>query len=263
MIPAGGEIRRRHELDQLLDRAMRVRQQVQAGVDHLAEVVRRDIGGHADRDARGAVDQQVRHACRQHARLELLAVVVRREVDRLALDVGQQLGGDLVEPAFGVAVGRGRVAVDRAEVALAVDQRVAHREVLGHAHQRLVGRGVAVRVVFAEHVADDARALDVGPVPHVVRLVHREQHPPMHRLQPVAHVGKRAPDDHAHRVIEVGAPHLLFERDRQRFFGELVHREGLKFYHASIGFPSKNSLSGSVFLCLNRPRFRTQKRGGK
>ena len=37
--------------------------------------------------------------------------------------------------------------------------------------------------------------------------------------------GKRAPDDHAHRVIEVGPPHLLFEADGQGFFGELGHRD--------------------------------------
>ena len=116
----------------------------------------------------GAVDEQVGRARRQHRRLLLLAVVVRHEVDRLLVDVGEHLGGELLQPALGVAVGRRRVAVDRAEVALAVDQRVAHGEVLRHAHQRLVGRRVAVRVVLAQHVADDARALHVRAVPDVV-----------------------------------------------------------------------------------------------
>jgi hypothetical protein len=60
---------------------------------------------------------------------------------------------------LGVAVGRRRVAVDRAEVALAVDERVAHREVLREADHRVVDAGVAVRVVLAEHVADDRGAL--------------------------------------------------------------------------------------------------------
>ena len=127
------------------------------------------------------------------------------------------------QPALGVAIGRRRVAVDRAEVALAVDQRVAHREILRHAHQGVVGRGVAVRVVLTEHVADDARAFHVRAVPDVVRLVHGEQHAAVHRLQAVAHIRQRAPDDHAHRVIEIGAAHLFFEADREGFFGELIH----------------------------------------
>ena len=36
-----------------------------AAVDDLAEIVRRDVGRHADGDAAGAVDQQVREARRQ------------------------------------------------------------------------------------------------------------------------------------------------------------------------------------------------------
>ena len=40
-----------------------------AGVDDFAEIVRRDVGGHADGDAAGAIDQQVREFRRQNRRL--------------------------------------------------------------------------------------------------------------------------------------------------------------------------------------------------
>ena len=140
-------------------------------VDDLAQVVRRDVGRHADRDAGRAVDQQVRQPRGQDRRLGLLVVVVGLEVDRLLVDVGQQLLADLLHAALGVAVGRRRIAVDRAEVALPVDERVAHGEVLRQAHQGVVAGGVAVRVELAEHVADHAGALDVRPVPHVVHQV--------------------------------------------------------------------------------------------
>jgi hypothetical protein len=53
----------------------------------------------------------------------------------------------------------GVIAVDRAEVALAVHQHVAHRKVLRHAHDGVVHRLVAVRVVLADDVADDACGL--------------------------------------------------------------------------------------------------------
>ena len=221
--PGGREVGRRDDLHQLVDRRVRVLQQVQAGVDDLVEVVRRDVGRHADGDAARAVDQQVRQPRRQHQRLLLAAVVVGAEVDRLLVDVGEHLVRDLGEADLGVAHRRGVVAVDRAEVALAVDEHVAHREVLRHAHDRVVDRLVAVRVVLADDVADDARRLLVGPVPVVVQLVHREQHAAVHRLQAVARIGQGAADDHAHRVIEVRAPHLLFEADGQRFLGELGH----------------------------------------
>ena len=180
-----------------------------AGVDRLGQVVRRDVGGHADRDAGRAVDEQVREPRRQHRRLALPAVVVGHEVDGVGVDVAQELDGQLVEPALGVAH-RGRaVAVLVAEVALPVDERVAQREPLRHANQGVVGRGVAVRVVLAEHVADDARALRVRPAGLEAALVHREEHPAVHRLQAVADVGQRPGHDHAHGVVEVARAHLL------------------------------------------------------
>src|SRR5690606_8661167 len=46
----------------------------------------------------------------------------------------------------------------------------------------------------------------------------------MHRLEAVADVRQRAADDHAHGVIEVAAPHFVFEVDRDDFLGEIGHR---------------------------------------
>ena len=48
-----------------------------------------------------------------------------REIDGFLVDVGEQLVGDLGQAHFGVAHRRRRIAVDRAEVALPVDQ---HRD---------------------------------------------------------------------------------------------------------------------------------------
>ena len=189
-------------------------------VRDLPEVVRRDVRRHADRDPGGAVDQQVRQPRRHHQRLVLGAVVVRAEVHRLLVDVREHRRGDLRHPDLGVAHRRGRVAVDRAEVALPVDQRVAQREVLRHAHDRVVDRGVAVRVEFADDLADRLRGLAVLLVGRVAGLVHRVEHAPVHRLEAVAHVGQRAPDDDAHRVVQVGLAHLVFDVDRDQLLRE-------------------------------------------
>jgi hypothetical protein len=68
---------------------------------------------------------------------------------------------------------------------LPVDQRQAHGELLRHAHQRVIDGLVAVRMILADHVADDARRLPVRLVPVVAVLVHREEDAPVHRLQAV------------------------------------------------------------------------------
>src|SRR5690606_11380769 len=65
-----------------------------AGVDDLGEVVRRNIGRHADGDAGRAVDQQVRQPGREDRGLPLRLVVVGDEIDGLLVDIREQLVGD-------------------------------------------------------------------------------------------------------------------------------------------------------------------------
>ena len=181
------------------------------GVDDLAEVVRRHVRRHADGDAGRAVDEQVREARRQDGRLAPRLVVVRAEVDRVGVDVAEELRGDRRQAALRVAHRRRRVPVDVAEVALRVDERVAQRERLRHAHERVVDRRVAVRVEALHHLADDRRALHPRPVRLQPRLVHRVEHPAVHGLEPVAYIGEGARDDHAHRVVEEARAHLLLD----------------------------------------------------
>ena len=215
--PARGKVRARHDLDQVLDGNGRVVDHRHAGVDHLAQIMGRHVGGHAHRDAAGAIDQEVGKARRQNRRLALGIVVVGLEIDRFLVDVLQQRMRHLGHAGFGVTHGGGRIAVDGAEIALTVDQRQPEGEVLRHAHQRVIDRLVAVRVIFTDDVAHDAGGLAIGLVPVIAVLVHREQDAAMHGLQAVAHVGKRAAHDHAHGVIEVALAHLLLDGDHRNF----------------------------------------------
>ena len=210
---AGREVGAGDQLHQLVERDVGPVHHRQQRVDRLAEIVRRDVGRHADRDAAGAVDEQIGEARRQDDRLELLLVVVRLEVDRVLVEVVEQRQRDAVEPRLGVARGRRRVAVDRAEIALPVDQRRAHREILRHAHERIVDRQISVRMVFAHRVADGARRFVVRPVGGEIEFVHRVEDAPVHGLQPVANVRQRATDDHAHGVIEIAALHFVENGD--------------------------------------------------
>ena len=180
-----------HDLRQLVDADLGVVEVGDAGVDHLAQVVRRDVGGHADGDAARAVDQQVGELGRQDDRLLQAVVVVAAEIDRRLVEIVEQVLGDLGQARFRVALGRRRIAVDGAEVALAVDQRHAHGEVLRHAHQRVVDGEVAVRVEVAHGVAHDLGRLHVLLVPVEAQAVHGVQDAAVHRLQAVAHVGQR------------------------------------------------------------------------
>ena len=121
-----------------------------------------NVRRHADGDAGRAVGKQIWKRRRQHHGLGAGAVVGRAERDRLLVDAFEQRLRHLRQPALGVAHGRGVIAVDVAEVALPVDERVAHGEALGEPHERVVDRLVAMRVVAAHHLADDLGALLVA-----------------------------------------------------------------------------------------------------
>ena len=176
--------------------------------------MRRDIGRHADGDAAGAIDQQVRDPARQDDRLQLLLVVVRLEIDGVLVDVGHQGDGGRGHLGLGVTHRGGHIAVDRAEIALAVDQHQPHREGLGHPHQGHIDRGVAVGVEPAQHVADHAGAFRIAALGRHVQVVHRIQDATVNRLEAVTGVGKRARDDHAHGVVEVRTLQFVLDRDR-------------------------------------------------
>src|SRR5690606_38936385 len=111
---------------------------------------------------------------------------------------------------LGVAHGRERLRiVGRAEVALALDQRIAVAEGLRHQHQGFIAGAVAVGVELADHVADGARRLLGLRSRAEPELAHRVDDPPLHRLQSVADEGQGAIEHHVHRIVEIGALGVL------------------------------------------------------
>ena len=218
-VAAGGEVRAEDVLeDEIQVEAVVLRgliEEGERGVEDLGEVVRRDVGRHADGDAGAAVDDEVGDAGGQDAGLEGGLVVVGDEVDGVHVDVGEHFAGEAGEAGLGVAHGGGRVTVDRAEVALAVDHEVAQREGLGEADHGVVDGGVAVGVVVTHDVADYLGRLGVLLVELEAHLLHAVEDAAVHGLEAVADVGKRTSDDDGHAVVEIGAAHLLFDIDRE------------------------------------------------
>ena len=189
--------------------------QGEAGVHNLIQIVWRNICCHADGDTGRTVDEQIGHSCWHNGRLALGAVVVLDKIDRFFVDVRQDLVRDPRHPYFGIAHRCRRIAIDRTEVTLPVDQQITHGKRLGHADHRVVNSSITVRMVLADHVADDASRLLVGLVVVVAEFAHGIQHASMYRLQAIANIRQGSSDDDAHRVVEIGLLHLLFEAYRQ------------------------------------------------
>ena len=154
-------------------------------------------------------------------------------------------------------MGGGRQAGDGAEVALRVDEAMAHGPVLGHADERRVDRLVAVRVVALHRLADDAGALAGRGGRAEAEVVHRHEDAALRRLEAVAHVGQGPADDDAHRVGEVAVLQLV--RDVERFVVVAV----------AVGTGREGRSRGSIIVgqgsfldgCKPRPRRRVHALG--
>ncbi len=209
----GGEVGSFDVLHQVVDGAVAVIDVVDDAGHHLVEVVGRDIGSHADGDAGRAVEEQVGDLGGEHQRLNQRLVVVGAEIDRLLVEVFQHLLGQTVHADFGITHRRRGVAIDRTEVAVTIDEEVAQREVLRHACDGIVDGLVAMGVIFTDDITDNTGRLLVGARIGVGQILHGVEDAAVNRLEAVAGVGQGATDDDAHRIVNIGGGHLLFNVD--------------------------------------------------
>ena len=193
------------------------------GVDDLAEVVRGDVGGHADGDAGAAVDEEVRERRRENRRLGGRLVIIGGEVDRVLAHVVHERRTEVRQARLGVTHGRRRIALDAAEIPLAVDEPFAHHPGLGHVNERRIDDRLAVRVVIARGVARDLGAFTVLPAGKKRQIVHRVEDAPLGGLEAVARVGQGAGNDDGHRVVQEGLRHFLGDIDQVDFLVRIGH----------------------------------------
>ncbi len=164
----------------------------------------RDVGGHADGDARRPVDDEIGDLGRQDGWLGHRFIVVGDEWNGLFFDVIQHPVGQTFHADFRVTHGRRGIAIDRPEVSLTIHQRISQGKILRHADNRIIYGRIAMRMVFTDDITDDAGGFFIRFVPVVSQLVHGKENPAMYRLEAVPNIRKGSADDDAHGIIEIG-----------------------------------------------------------
>jgi hypothetical protein len=79
-------------------------------------------------------------------------------------------------------------------------------------------------VEVSHHLADNFRRFTIGLVMQQAHRVQAVEDAAVDGLEAVAHIGQRAPDDHAHRVGDVGVLDLLSDFPWDDFLAQRVHR---------------------------------------
>ena len=122
----GWEVRPLDVLHQSLWRDVTVVDVGDRRVDDLGQVVRRNVGRHADSDAGRPIDEKVREPRGKNCWLLARRVVGSREIDGVCVKVAEKFRSETVEAGLCVTHGSCRVTVNVAEVSLAVNQWVTH-----------------------------------------------------------------------------------------------------------------------------------------
>ena len=97
------EIRSRYIIDQLFAGQVRVFNQRKRGVDHFAQIVGWDIGGHTDGNPACAIDQHIWKPRGQNGWFAVFTVIIVLEIDGIFINVGQNKGCWLIHPDFSIA----------------------------------------------------------------------------------------------------------------------------------------------------------------
>ena len=201
----GRIVRPLHDLQQIVQRGFWLLNQGDGRFRHFTQVVRRNVRRHAHGDTGRAVQQDVRQTRRQHFRLLHRTVEVWHPVDRPLPQLAQQHFGIFRQAGFGITHCRkGFRIVRRPPVPLAIHQRIAIRERLGHQHHRFIAGAVAVRMVFTQHVADGTGGfLKLGGSIQP-QFGHRIDDAALNGLQAIPDKRQRPVHDDVHGVVQVG-----------------------------------------------------------
>ena len=199
-------------------------------VDHLGEIVRRDISRHPERDSSSAVYQQIWKRGGKNCRLSARLIVIRDKIDRVSIHIGHERGAEMRHACLRVTHGRRRIAFYRTEIALTVDESFAHRPGLSHVHKGRVDHRFAVWMVVTAGVPADFCALAVLPPWKKRQVVHRVKNSSLRRLEPVARIRQRTGDNHRHRIIEERPRDFFGHVHRFYFFVRVIHGLGLRKY---------------------------------
>ena len=117
-------------------------------IDNFTKVMGRHVSSHTNGNTVTTVHQEVRYLSRHHRRLHQRVVEIILHIDCFLLQVVHDVFTHLRKAALCVSHSSRRVTVDRAEVTLTVNQRIAHVPVLSHTDEGAIDRSVAVGVVL-------------------------------------------------------------------------------------------------------------------
>ena len=159
------------------------------GINDFIQVMRWNIGGHTNRNAGRAIDQQSGNPGWHNQWLVFGFIVIWTEVDGFLGKISQQFMGQFRHADFGITHGCCGITVYRTKVTLAIHQHVTHCKRLRHTNDGVVNGRITVRMIFTNYITHHAGGFFVCLVPVITQFTHGKKHTPVYRFQTIPDIG--------------------------------------------------------------------------
>ena len=137
-------------------------------MNHLTQIVRRNVCGHTDSNTGCSVYQKIRIAGRKHRRLFLSLIEVWYKINGIFIDVREHLHGNFTKSCLCISHCSGTVTVDGTKVSMTINKRISCRPVLCHVDQCSIDGTVSMWMVFTHGITDNTRTFSVWLVRSII-----------------------------------------------------------------------------------------------
>ena len=192
---------------------------MQGRLAKLGSVVGGNGGRHSHRNAVRTIGQKVGEIGRQDNRFAVLIVIGFAEIDRVLVKPFHHQAGDFGHAGFGVTHRGSAVAIDIAEIALAINHGEAGGEILRQANHGVVDGCIPVGMIFTDHIANHAGGLLEAGIGIHLQLAHRIKDAAVNRLQTIPDIRQSALCDGGQGIGEVTLFKRLAQIDALEFTG--------------------------------------------
>ena len=137
-------------------------------MNHLSQIVRRNVCCHTNSNTGCSVYQKIRIAGRKHRRLFLSLIEVWYKINGIFIDVCEHFHGNFTESCLCISHRSSTVTVDRTKVSMTINKRISCRPVLCHVDQCSVDGTVSMWMVFTHGITDNTRTFSVWFVRSII-----------------------------------------------------------------------------------------------
>ena len=190
------EVWSRNILHQAISIDIRIIDISTATVNHLAQVVGRDICSHTYSNTITAIHKEIRNLCWHDGRFLKSIIKVVHHVNGLLIEVVHDVFTHLGKTALCITHSSRRVAIHRTEVTLSVDESISHIPFLTHTNQGAIYRRVTMWVVLTEHLTYNTRTFLIWFVTGVSNSQHTVKNTAVHRLETITYIREGTSHNH-------------------------------------------------------------------